>query len=250
MCIIKFQQQFIRFNDLTFMKKTAAEQTFCEKCKNSNKSLVRFCTPSEVVSINYSKTCISYKRGETLFHEGSMPLGIFCVNAGTIKIVKQASGGKEMIVRIANAGDVLGYRSIVMQQRYEASAVAAEDSKVCLIPKEEFNKLTANNTKFYEGVIKLLCEDIENSQAKMTEIAYKPVRGRIAEALILLSNSAEHKGLINLTREDLASFVGTVKETTIRVLSEFKEEKLIDIDKRNVTVLNIKGLEAVSGLYD
>lgn len=232
------------------MKKTATEQIFCEKCKNSNKSLIRFCTGNEVSSINYSKTCISYKRGETLFHQGSMPLGIFCVSAGAIKIVKQASGGKEMIIRIANAGDIVGYRSIVMQKRYGASAVAAEDSKVCLIPKEEFNKLTANNSKFYEGVIKLLCEDIENSQVKMAEIAYKPVRGRIAEALILLSNSVEHKGVISLTREDLASFVGSVKETTIRVLSELKDEKLIDIDKRNITVLNIKGLELVSGLYD
>jgi CRP/FNR family transcriptional regulator, polysaccharide utilization system transcription regulator len=232
------------------MKKTATEQIFCEKCKNSNKSLVRFCTASEVTSINYSKTCISYKRGETLFHEGAMPLGIFCVSSGAIKIVKQASGGKEMIVRIANSGDIVGYRSIVMQQRYGASAVAAEDSKVCLIPREEFNKLTANNSKFYEGVIKLLCEDIENSQTKMAEIAYKPVRGRIAEALILLSNSAEHKGIISLTREDLASFVGSVKETTIRILSEFKDEKLIDIDRRNIKILNIKGLELVSGLYD
>jgi CRP/FNR family transcriptional regulator, polysaccharide utilization system transcription regulator len=232
------------------MKKTAAEQVFCEKCKNSNKSLVRFCTASEVTSINYSKTCISYKRGETLFHEGSMPLGIFCVSSGAIKIVKQASGSKELIVRIANAGDVVGYRSIVMQQRYGLSAVAAEDSKVCLIPKEEFNKLTANNSKFYEGLVKLLYADIENLQTKMADIAYKPVRGRIAEALILLSNSAEHKGIISLTREDLASFVGSVKETTIRILSEFKDEKLIDIDKRNIKVLNIKGLELASGLYD
>jgi CRP-like cAMP-binding protein len=232
------------------MKKTATEQIFCEKCKKSNKSLVRFCTAKEVESIGYSKTCISYKRGEALFHEGSLPLGIFCISSGSIKIVKQASGGKEQIVRIATAGDIVGYRSIVMQKRYDESAIAAEDSKVCLIPREEFSKLTANNGKFYEAVIKLLCEEIESSQIKMADIAYKPVRGRIAEALLLLSQSSEHQGMVNLTREDLASFVGTVKETTIRILSEFKEEKLIDIDKRNVTILNIKGLELVSGLYD
>jgi len=232
------------------MRKPANEQIFCEKCKTSNKSLIRFCTNKEIDSINYSKTCISYKRGEALFHEGSMPLGIFCVSSGSIKIVKQASGGKEQIVRIATAGDVVGYRSIVMQQRYSESAIASEDSKVCLIPREEFSKLTSNNTKFYEEVIKLLCVELENSQVRMTDIAYKPVRGRIAEALILLSQSSENKGLVSLTREDLASFVGTVKETTIRILSEFKEEKLIDIDKRTVKVLNMKGLEMVSGLYD
>ncbi len=223
---------------------------FCEKCRNSNSSLVKFCTAQEVEEINQTKTCISYKRGETLFHEGGLPLGIFCVNSGAVKIVKEASGGKEMIVRIAQAGDVIGYRSLIMHQRYAASAVAAEDCKVCLIPKDEFIKLSINNRKFYDELMKMICEDLKDSQNKMAEIAYKPVRGRVAEALILLGQMAKPQGVINLTREDLASFVGTVKETVIRVLSEFKNEHFIEIDKRNIKVIDLSGLEKLSGMYD
>lgn len=226
------------------------DNIFCNKCQNSNKSLVKFCTNEEIYEINTTKTCISYKRGDSLFHEGALPLGLFCVNAGSIKVVKEASGGKEQIVRIAQAGDVIGYKSLIMQQRYSSSAFAMEDSKVCLIPRDEFSKLSSNNHKFYDALMKLLCEDIERSQNKMAEIAYKPVRGRVAEALILLGQMATPQGVINLTREDLASFVGTVKETVIRVLSELKSEQFIEIDKRHIKVLNISGLEKVSNLYD
>lgn len=159
-------------------------------------------------------------------------------------------GGKEQIVRIVKAGDVVGYRSLIMHQRYSSSAFAIEDSKVCLIPKDEFMKLSANNRKFYEELMRMICEELENSQNKMTEIAYKPVRGRIAEALILLAQMSVPQGVINLTRDDLASFVGTVKETVIRVLSELKSEHFIEIDKRTIKVLNLSGLEKLSGMYD
>ena len=226
------------------------DNTFCEKCRHSNQSLVRFCTVQEIEEIDATKTCISYKRGEPLFHEGALPLGVFCVNSGAIKVVKEASGGKEQIVRIVTAGDVLGYRSLIMQQRYSSSAFAIENSKVCLIPKDEFAKLSANNRKFYDELMKMICEELEDSQNKMAEIAYKPVRGRIAEALILLGQMATPQGVINLTRDDLASFVGTVKETVIRVLSELKNEHFIEIDKRTIKVLNLSGLEKLSGMYD
>lgn len=225
------------------------DHIFCEKCRNINSSLIKFCTQQQVENVNYAKTCSAYKRGDVLFHEGGLPLGIFCLNSGSVKIVKAASGGKEQIVRIATSGDIIGYRSLLMRQRYSASAIATEDCKVCLIPREEFSKLTVENPKFYDALIERLCKELEDSQNKMADIAYKPVRGRLAEALLLLSQSSEN-GLINLTREDLASFIGTVKETTIRLLSEFKEEGLIEIDRRSIRLLNVAGLEKVSNIYD
>jgi CRP/FNR family transcriptional regulator, polysaccharide utilization system transcription regulator len=230
--------------------KKHSENIFCERCRQSAHCLVKFCTNQELDNVNASKTCVSYKRGETLFHEGAPPLNLYCINSGAIKIVKEASGGKEQIVRIAKAGEVAGYRSLIMQQRYSNSAIAIEDCKICLIPRDMFQHLSANNTKFYDALMKLLCEDIELSQSKMAEIAYKPVRGRVAEALIILAQMANPQGIINLTREDLASFVGTVKETVIRTLSEFKNEQLIEIDKRNIKVLSTTGLERLSNLYD
>jgi CRP-like cAMP-binding protein len=225
-------------------------QPICEKCGQRSKSLLNFCAHHEIDRVNTSKTCNYYKRGQVIFQEGGMPLGFYCVNEGTVKLVKGTSDGKEQIIRLANAGDTLGYRSLLTHKHYTSSAVAAEDCKICIIPRHEFYDLINHNDNFQQAVINLLCESNEELEGKMTHIAYKPVRGRIAEALIVLSRKKEANGTISLTRGDLASLVGTVKETAIRTLSEFKQEKLIEIDNRSIKVLDLNGLVKISNLYD
>ncbi|MCS7005541.1 MAG: Crp/Fnr family transcriptional regulator [Cytophagales bacterium] len=223
----------------------------CERCRIRQQSLLRFCTITEINSISVSKSCNTYKRGQEIFHEGSLPLGLFCINSGSIKIVKYASGGKEQIIRIATAGELVGYRSLITRKRYTTSAIAAEDSKVCIIPKDEFYKIIQTNQVFYQAILNALVENLEKAEAKIADVAYKPVRGRIAEALLMLARSnGDDKWSVTLTREDLAGFVGTVKETAIRTLSEFRDEKLIQIDKRTIRILNPEGLERMSNLYD
>ncbi len=201
-----------------------------------------------------SKTCSAYKRGQILFQEGSKPLGIYCINEGKVKVYKYASDGKEQIIRIAKPGDFVGYCSLLSDSRYPVSAAALEDSQVCLVPKENILSLFRDNRNFNEGLVKLLCSTIENSFEKMADLAYKPVKGRMAEALLLLNqtytNDENPKGVIAITREDLASLVGTVKETAIRVLKDFKEDNLISTDKTKIVVEDAQGLARISKLYD
>ncbi len=230
--------------------KHSTDHLMCENCRSRGASLFRFCQTSELEEITEAKSCQIFKRGQELFGEGSLPLGLFCINTGSIKIVKYASGDKEQIMRIAGPGEQVGYRSLITHRRYDVSAVAAEDSRVCIVPKEVFYKLTQSNKDFYAALVEQLCTVIETTQEKMADIAYKPVRGRIAEAILLLSRRSKEEGVINLTREDLASFVGTVKETAIRTLSEFRNERLISIEGRSIRVVNFSGLEKISGLYD
>ncbi len=226
------------------------EQPNCEKCRNKDNSLFQFCSCEELHNIEESKTCNLYKRGQIIFQEGGLPLHLFCLYSGSVKIIRQASGGKEQIVRLTTEGDLIGYLSLITHKRYTSTAIAAEDSNICIIPKAEFYQLLQANQRFKDGLVNLLCKITEDLENKMTGIAYKPVRGRIAEALILISHMTGNNNLINLTREDLASFVGTVKETAIRTLSEFKDEKLIEINKRNIKIIDLNGLTKVSNLYD
>jgi len=226
------------------------DDILCERCRSRQQSLLKFCTITEINNISISKSCNSYKRGQEVFHEGSAPLGLFCINSGSIKIVKYASGGKEQIIRIATAGELVGYRSLITRKRYTTTAVAIEDSKICIIPKDEFYKIIQTNDVFYQAILNSLVENLEKAETKIAEVAYKPVRGRIAEALLMLAQNNDNKWTITLTREDLAGFVGTVKETAIRTLSEFKDERLIEIDKRTIKILNPEGLERMSNLYD
>lgn len=226
----------------------------CEFCKSRKDSLFQYCPMHELQEINSLKSCTQYKRGQIIFQEGSKPIGLYCINSGKIKIYKYASDGKEQIIRISKEGDVIGFCSLLSETRYPVSAAAIEDCVICLVPKEEIDHLFKDNSRFSEGYIQLLCNTIGQGYMKMADLAYKPVRGRIAEGLLLLHNSFKSEqnpdGIISLTREDLASLVGTVKETTIRVLKEFKNENLIETRKTDIHVLDPRGLTRIAELYD
>jgi CRP/FNR family transcriptional regulator, polysaccharide utilization system transcription regulator len=222
----------------------------CKSCKSKDDSLFNVCQIAETEQLNSAKTSNLYKKGQYIFYENAAPVGLFCLSSGAVKLSKLSSNGKEQIVRIARPGDFLGYRSLISKARYTYSAIAIEDAAVCLIPKPEFFTLIRNNNQFYESLMQLICKEADEMEAKIGDIAYKPVRGRIAEALVLLAGACKDSEYITLTREDLASLVGTVKETAIRIISEFKDEKIIEIDKRRIRILNQAKLMAVCNLYD
>lgn len=226
----------------------------CQHCKSRRNSLFHYCHLEELEDLTFNKSCTSYKRGQILFQEGSKPQGIYCINTGKIKVYKYASDGKEQIIRIAKPGDFVGYCSLMSGVRYPVSAAAIEESTVCLVPKENVLSLFRDNQNFSDGMLQLLCSTIETSYEKMADLAYKPVKGRMAEALLLLNQTftteENPKGTISITREDLASLVGTVKETAIRMLKEFKDDGYISADKTKINITNVDGLVRISRLYD
>ncbi len=230
------------------------EMPDCHHCKSRNSSLFHFCHTNELDEINYSKSCTNYKRGQILFQEGSKPVGLYCINSGKVKIYKYASDGKEQIIRIAKPGDFIGYCSLISGIRYPVSAAALEDSSICMIPKSTITDMFKDNEKFSEGMVNLLCNTITNSYARMADLSYKPVKGRLAEALLLLretyTSPDNPEGIINITREDLASLVGTVKETAIRVLKEFKEDGFLVTNKSKIIIKDPEGLARIGHLYD
>ena len=236
------------------MASTKMELPDCQHCKSRANSLFHFCHLDEIEDINLNKSCTVYKRSQILFQEGSKPMGLYCVNSGRIKVYKYASDGKEQIIRIAKPGDFVGYSSLLTGKHYPVSAAALEDSTVCLVPKDKITGLFGDNQNFSEGLINLLCSTIETSYEKMTDLAYKPVKGRMAEALLLLNQTytteENPEGVVSITREDLASLVGTVKETAIRVLKEFKDENLVSTDKTKIIIEDRNGLNRISRLYD
>lgn len=226
----------------------------CAQCKSRNKSLFHFCHVDETEYISQNKTCALYKKGQTIFHENANSYGLYCLNEGKVKLYKQAPGGKEQIVKIVTPGDFIGYGAMLSASVYAVSAEVIEDAVICFIPKDSVLKIFRENNRFSEGMVQLLTKTIDQTVEKMADIAYKPVRGRVAEALLLLSESykdeSNPKGVVSITREDLASYVGTVKETAIRVLKDLKEEGLIETNNHAINILDAKGLARVCELYD
>ena len=230
------------------------ESPVCQQCKGRKASLFHFCFLNEIEDIDNAKSCSTYKRGQIIFQESTNPVGLYCVNSGKIKLYKHAPDGKEQIVRIAKPGDFLGYCSLIANRPYAVSASALEDSVLCLVPKQSITNVMSENRGFSDAMIKLLCSTIDENFTKMADLAYKPVRGRLAEALLFLNqfykDDVNEEGIISITRDDLASFVGTVKETAIRVLKEFKEEGLVETDKSKIIIKKPQGLLHISELYD
>ncbi|WP_018477912.1 Crp/Fnr family transcriptional regulator [Pontibacter roseus] len=227
----------------------------CKNCTSRASSLLGCCRGAELEQLSATKSCYAYKKGQLIFHEGGKPSGLYCINSGKIKISKMGSDGKEQIVRLAKPGDVIGYRALMADSNYSASAVSLEDAVVCFIPRSQFLELISHNVDFASGLMKLLSNALGEAEERMVQMAYKPVRERLAEALLLLQKTyqqreGEDNFTISISREDLASIVGTAKETTIRLLSDFKDEQVITTKGSSITILDQEKLYKIGHLYD
>ncbi|WP_197076698.1 Crp/Fnr family transcriptional regulator [Hymenobacter terrenus] len=204
--------------------------------------------------ISNNKVSHWFQKGERIFLEGSPATGLYCVNKGKIKITKSSSDGKEQIVRLAKAGDVLGFRSLLAGTKYSTSAVALDDCVVCCIPRADFFRVWQSNLQFSTSLMQMMAKALGDAEVQMLHLAYNPVRERLAEALLLLYHTFrkeedEQPFAICISREDLASLVGTAKETATRLLSEFKGEGIIATRGSEVTILKADSLSHIASLY-
>lgn len=225
----------------------------CASCNCRKDSLFNGCATEELEEISTNKSCNVYKKGQVIFHEGNRPHGVFCVNEGKIKISRLNSDGKEQIVRLAKEGDMIGYRALIENSKYSASAIALDDSKICFLSSEDFNKVVDNNMKVAHDLLKLVARALGDAEQKLTNLALKPVRERLAEALLMLKKTYkkdEDQFSISISREDLAAIVGTAKETVIRALSDLKDENIISSHGSTITIIDESKLLKISQLYD
>ena len=186
------------------------------------------------------------KKKEMIYMEGNYPKGIYFLAKGKVKTYRTNDQGKEFITELYKEGDFFGYPALLEDGKYTDSATALEDSTVSLIPKEEFFNLLYRNADVSRKFIQLMSNNLKDKEEQLIKLAYNSVRKRVAEALSTLSNRFKKEGASNFTisisREDLANLAGTATETTIRTLSDFKEEELISIERGSITILNYEGL--------
>lgn len=186
-----------------------------------------------------------YKKKAELFSEGDTPSYAFFVKSGTIKTFKSHPDGKELITNLYKAGDFFAYESLLEGSPYQESSVALEDSEIILIPKNDFLILVNSHADVSAKFISLLCKKVSEKEAQLLNLAYNSVRQRTAEALLKVSKLNESKDKISISREDLSKIVGTAAESVIRVLSDFKDEGLIEIESGKIKVIQAGRLEKV-----
>jgi CRP-like cAMP-binding protein len=233
------------------MRKTNAIST-SEECDLGGFQLFKKLTEEELARLNYDKECSVYKKGTIVYKEGNRLTGFFCVTRGILKIYKTGIDGKEQIIRFAKKGNIIAYRSLVSQELACTTAKVIDDAVLCHIPYQTLLYLIQNNWQFSLHMLQIVCGELREANSYITDIAQKSVRERLAEVLLILKDNFELDNQntlkISLTREELANIVGTATESVIRLLSEFKQDKLIELQGRRIKIIDIRGLTKVANV--
>jgi len=209
-------------------------------------SLFNLLHSDDALRIKNEKATSFYKKNQPLFIEGSYPRGVFCIISGKVKVFSTGETGKEQIIRIAGAGDVVGFRALFSEEPYRLSATTLEESSIFFIKIEDFLELVHSQPELLQAVLRELSKESGERADFIKAMAQKTVRERLAFVLLVLE-SIYKDDLINLSREDLANFVGTATETLIRLLKDFKDENLIEVQGRKIKLIDVDRIYQESG---
>jgi len=225
----------------------------CENCLEHKKSIFSNLTPREKDILYFNHICSKYKKNENIFKEGDRPTGLICLSAGKVKIFTEGISGREQIVRLAKPIGFIGFRALFAEENYIASAVAIEDSTVCLIDKESLFKLLKMNPEFSMAIIKYLATELGFSNKRTVTLTQKHIRGRLAESLLFLIETygyeMDNQTLkVYLSREDIANLSNMTTSNAIRTLGAFAQEEVIGIEGRKIRILNLPLLEKISNM--
>jgi CRP-like cAMP-binding protein/CheY-like chemotaxis protein len=188
-----------------------------------------------------------YNKKDNIYKEGSYAKGVYFINSGKVKTYRTNEFGKELITQLYSPGDFFGHLSLLKEEKYDETATALDDVEIYMIVKEDFLSLIYKNPEVSKKFISILSNNVVDTQKKLIQIAYDSVRKRAAEALVELSNKYKKDGeaqfTISIGREDMANIVGTSTETIVRALTEFRQDKLIDVSGSSITILNYQKLK-------
>jgi len=229
-----------------FKKSEILKREYKQNMEGLSKFLIDARGLQELEKLSVSKKTRIYKKKNNIYLEGDLPIFIFFINRGNVKTYKTNDDGKDFITGLHKKGDFIGYESMLKGVDHQESATALEETEIGVIPKDDFFRLIYENRDVARKFIRLLSNKVVDKEEQLLNLAYNSVRQRTAEALLTLQRKyQDDETSISISREDLANMVGTATESVIRVLSDFKDEKLINVNAGKINVLEASGLQRV-----
>jgi len=218
-------------------------------CNVSDCFLCTNCFPGWKELIALKKTTWLFKKGESIFNEQDKVQGIFFIYSGAVKVYKQWGEEKQLIIRFAKGGDILGHRGLGGNKTYPVSATALETTRACFITDEFLEATLQTNHFFIYRLMQFYMEEMQKAEARMRNLAHMEVKGRIAEALLDIQQTfgINEEGYIAVTiiRQDIASYAGTTYETVFKFFNELTEQKIIRTQGKDIKILNAKKLQGL-----
>jgi len=225
----------------------------CNECNNEKCFIRQGCFGEWLNKISSNKNQLWYKKGSYIFREGEPIYGIYFIQQGGVKVVTKSLHGREQIVRLAKEGQILGHRG-VGRTYYYFNSVALMDSLICFVENELFYEACMNCPEFAVKLIFFYASELRRAELRVKYQAQMNIREKVAMAFTysyeLFGVNPDTRMLnISLSRQDIADIAGTTAEQVTRQLSDFESEKLIARNKREIILLNIKGLEDIVSDY-
>lgn len=188
----------------------------------------------------------TYKKKQLIYHEGGQPYRLYYLLSGKVKTYKINDDGKELITALHAEGDFFGHIAILEGTPYKETAEAMEDAEVAMVPREQFETLINGNPAVLKKFVGLLAKNVTEKEDQLIGLAYNSLRKKVANALIALYDKykpeSDKEFSIDISRDNLSTIAGTAKESLIRTLGDFKDEKLIDVTSGLITVLQAQKL--------
>lgn len=193
----------------------------------------------------------TFKKNQFIYAEGDEPEYLWCLLKGKVKKFKEGVGGRVQIIRLIRPVQYFGYRAYFAQEPYVSSAAAFEPSTLGALPLSLVRDMIDNNRKLAWFFIHELSRNLGGSDTKIVNLTQKHIRGRLAEALMVLRENYGYEDdqatlKIYMSREDLANLSNMTTANAIRTLSTFVDEKLISVDGRRIKILNEQQLRKIS----
>jgi CRP/FNR family transcriptional regulator, polysaccharide utilization system transcription regulator len=223
----------------------------CDNCINNANSIFYGLGLDEKQILSLKHVCLHFRKGEIIYREGEKPDGLICLSLGKVKIYKEGIGGREQIVRMARPVGFIGYRALFAEENYMATALAIEDSTICIINKDSLFRVLKTNSELSLNIIKSFATELGFSNSRTVTLTQKHIRGRLAESLIFLKDTygleQDNKTIkVYLSREDIANLSNMTTSNAIRTLSNFAADNVISIDGRKIKINNLEQLERIS----
>ncbi|MBK8575281.1 MAG: Crp/Fnr family transcriptional regulator [Elusimicrobia bacterium] len=216
----------------------------CESCPTRLEGIFSTLPRERLRVLDQCKADNLYHKGQVLFEEGDPARGVYCVYEGQVKLCKSGSQGRPQIVGIAKSGTLIGHRAVLTGKSHGFTAESLGDARVCFVERPTFLSLLSSNLSVAESLLKKMALDLDSVEDRLMDIVEKPVPVRLARLLLSLRDSygrPSRKGTeitLSLTREEMAEMIGTTQETTIRLLSQFRQRGLVRLDHKSITLLD------------
>ena len=221
----------------------------CEVCGHRAESIFCSLAGTHLEELDREKLVHRYEKGEVIFYEGTPALAVHCIYSGRVKIYKSSPKGDAVVIRLLGPGDIFGYRALLANEPFAATAEAVETTVICTITKQTLFNLLKQSPDLTMRLLAKMAVELKTSEEQMLALAQETVRQRTAKLVLFLAecNQQRSKTLkVPLMRSEMAQMVGTTPETFSRTLKYLVGKGILQVSREEISITNSKALEKIA----